>query len=235
MGNKARGARRNGNGRMRGIGKAQRARRKLGAREAAVRSMPFVAAAIALASAWTSRPDGAIALDAWADAAPVASAWAATRSPSAAWQDENISRMPAAETKQGTKQGTDCATLPAGERLEYIGEFTVTAYCPCEICCGEWAADRPGGVVYTASGDVAEEGVTVGAPWETLPSGTVVEIAGVGRREVQDCPAGWISEMYGGRIIDVYFESHQDALEFGRREVSVWAVESGNRGAIVGV
>ena len=29
------------------------------------------------------------------------------------------------------------------QHLEYIGEYTVTAYCSCEQCCGIWALNRP--------------------------------------------------------------------------------------------
>ena len=111
----------------------------------------------------------------------------------------------------------------AAPELTYIGEFVVTAYCPCEICCGKWSdPDNP----LTASGAPAIEGVTVGADWDTLPPGTVIYIEGVGQRTVQDKPAGWIVEKYGGHILDLYFAEHQDALEFGKQELKVWIVES---------
>ena len=37
-------------------------------------------------------------------------------------------------------------------------EYEATAYCSCEKCCGTWAENRPDGIVYTASGAVAQEG-----------------------------------------------------------------------------
>jgi len=98
--------------------------------------------------------------------------------------------------------------------LVSLGEFRITAYCHCEQCCGNWAKNRPvdedGSImVFTASGDLAVEGVTIAADTSILPFGTEVIIDDV-RYIVQD----------RGRVIkdnriDVYFENHQDALEFG--------------------
>ena len=64
----------------------------------------------------------------------------------------------------------------------------------------------------------------MGADWATVPRGTVVKIDGVGQRRVQDKPANWIVQRYNGYILDVYFDSHTAALNFGRRERDVWAV-----------
>lgn len=94
--------------------------------------------------------------------------------------------------------------------------FTVTAYCSCKKCCGKWALNRPNGLVYTASGAIAEEGVTIAADWSILPVGTVVEIESLGERIVQD-RGGVIT----GNKIDIYFNLHEDALEFGVQEVLV--------------
>jgi 3D (Asp-Asp-Asp) domain-containing protein len=100
-----------------------------------------------------------------------------------------------------------------------LGKFTITAFCPCEVCCGKWSnPDNP----TTASGAPAVEGVTVASDWLTLPKGTEIYIDGVGARTVQDKPAKWIVEKYEGKIIDLYFESHQDAWNFGKQELEVW-------------
>lgn len=99
---------------------------------------------------------------------------------------------------------------------EYIslGEFRLTAYCPCEICCEECAYNRPvdeygNTIVYTASGKIAQEGYTIAADPDVLPYGTIVYIDGH-EYEVQDC---------GGAItnnsIDIYFDTHEAACEFG--------------------
>lgn len=117
------------------------------------------------------------------------------------------------------------STEQAEPKKTYVGTFTVTAYCSCEICCGEYANNRPNGIVYTASGAEAEEGVTVGASWDVLPAGTHIEIEGLGERIVQDRPADWIVERYDGMIIDAYFEDHEAALEYGKQTVDVWIIE----------
>lgn len=67
--------------------------------------------------------------------------------------------------------------------LVSLGEFRITAYCHCEKCCGDWSKDRPTSedgklLVYTASGDLAVEGVTIAADTNILPFGTEVIIDG---------------------------------------------------------
>ena len=42
--------------------------------------------------------------------------------------------------------------------------FRVTAYCACEKCCGEWAKNRPNGVVYGAAGIELVAGVFTRRP-----------------------------------------------------------------------
>ena len=103
-----------------------------------------------------------------------------------------------------------------------LGTYTITADCPCEICCGEWSnPDNP----TTASGVPAVEGVTVASDWQTLPKGTEIYIDGVGTRTVQDKPAKWIVDKYDGKIIDLYFDSHQEAWNFGKQELEVWKMK----------
>ena len=98
-------------------------------------------------------------------------------------------------------------------------EAVATAYCSCEKCCGSWALNRPDGIVYTASGAVAEQGVTIAADWDVLPPGTVVYIDGLGERVVQD-RGGAIK----GNAVDIYFEDHHEALVFGRQAVRLYIV-----------
>lgn len=108
------------------------------------------------------------------------------------------------------------------EILTDIDEWTITAYCPCRKCCGEWAKNRPGGIVYGASGAELRRGFCA----SPLPFGTVVLIEGVGQYTVHDRTADWVAERYGGRIIDLYFLTHEEALQFGKRTAKVWLVES---------
>lgn len=86
--------------------------------------------------------------------------------------------------------------------------YTITAYCPCVRCCG-----KSDGI--TASGVKAVEGVTV-AMNKSIPFGTKIYIDGVGERVVQD-RGGAIK----GNKIDLYFDSHEKALEFGRQTKQV--------------
>lgn len=79
-----------------------------------------------------------------------------------------------------------------------------------------WAKNRPNGIVYTASGAIAQEGVTIAADWDVYPPGTVLQVEGLGEYIVQD-RGGAIK----GLKIDVYFEDHDDALQFGRQEVRI--------------
>lgn len=102
-------------------------------------------------------------------------------------------------------------------------EFTATAYCACEKCCGEWALNRPDGIVYTASGAVAHEGVTIAADWDVLPVGTVVYIDGLGERVVQD-RGGAVK----GNAVDLYFADHEEALNFGRQTVRLYIAGDGD-------
>lgn len=106
--------------------------------------------------------------------------------------------------------------------LVYLGEFRVTAYCSCEICCGQWAENRPDGIVYGASGEELVAGVSCASP---LPFGTVLEIEGVGTYIVQDRTASWVVDKYGENIVDIYFDDHQAALEFGLQYRNVYMKE----------
>lgn len=90
--------------------------------------------------------------------------------------------------------------------------FELTGYCICEQCCG-----KTDGI--TASGAQAKPGITIAAP-ASIPFGTKVFIPGVGERIVQD-RGGAITEHH----IDILFESHQQALDFGRKTMEVFINE----------
>lgn len=117
---------------------------------------------------------------------------------------------------------SEMETVPEPEP-EWI-DAAATAYCPCEICCGKWALNRPDDIVYTASGAIAEEGVTIAADWSVYSPGTILYIEGIGERTVQD-RGGAIS----GQKIDVFFNNHEDALHFGRQEVRIKVISDTER------
>lgn len=100
--------------------------------------------------------------------------------------------------------------LPRNDPQEARGTrtdvFTVTAYCPCEKCCGAYANG------YTATGEKATQGVTVAADPDVLPMGTEIELDGH-TYTVQDT-GGAIN----GNRLDLYFDNHEDAMQWGVRE-----------------
>ncbi len=97
-----------------------------------------------------------------------------------------------------------------------LGEFRMTAYCPCEECCGKWADNRPDGVVYGAIGEELKEGYSIAVDPDIIPYRSKVVIDGQVYK-AQDC-GGAIK----GNRIDVYFEDHNDALEFGVQHKEVF-------------
>ena len=102
-----------------------------------------------------------------------------------------------------------------------LGTYTLTAYCSCHICCGEYALDRPidnngNPIVYTSIGAVAKAGVTIAVDPSVIPYGTEVRIN----------DHIYIAQDTGGAIkgnrIDVYYDDHQAALQFGRQDFEVF-------------
>ncbi len=111
------------------------------------------------------------------------------------------------------------------DRLELIGTFTATAYCPCVKCCGIWSEDHPSRgedyVQKTRAGTIPEEGRTIAADWDVLPKGSEVVING----------HPYIVEDTGstvkGNHVDIFFESHEAACEFGIQQVEVYREATG--------
>lgn len=97
-----------------------------------------------------------------------------------------------------------------------LGEFKLTAYCPCEICCGIWSNNRPNGIVYGAIGEELKENYSIAVDPDVIPYKAEVIINGHVYK-AQDC-GGAIK----GNRIDVYFEDHDDALKFGVQYAEVF-------------
>ena len=91
-------------------------------------------------------------------------------------------------------------------------EMLVTAYCPCEECCG-----KDDGI--TATGTQATEGRTIAVDPEVIPYGAEVLIRGE-KYIAEDC-----GEAINGRRIDIYFDSHAEAKAYGVKETTCTWVE----------
>lgn len=104
-------------------------------------------------------------------------------------------------------------------KWESIGEFKLTAYCPCEKCCGIWAKNRPNGIVYTASGAKAEAGKTIAVDPDVILYGTEVKI-GDHTYIAQDSGSA-----IKGNKIDVYYDDHSAALAHGVKYAEVYMKE----------
>lgn len=94
-------------------------------------------------------------------------------------------------------------------KTKALGTYKVTAYCGCSSCCG-----KSNGI--TASGTKAKAGRTIAADTSKLPFGTKVVINGH-TYTVED-RGGAIS----GNRIDIFFNSHSEALQWGVRYCEVY-------------
>ena len=88
--------------------------------------------------------------------------------------------------------------------------FRVSAYCPCSKCCGKWSDG------ITASGHVIKTGDKFVAAPPGYSFGTVIEIPGYGKVPVLD-RGGAIK----GNRLDCYFDTHQEALNWGVKMLKV--------------
>lgn len=136
---------------------------------------------------------------------------------------ENVAKD---SVESGDNAEIDTVVTEPQETFVSLGEFKLTAYCPCTKCCGKWGENRPTDangnmIVVTASGRYAKENWTVAADTSMLPFGTRIYINGY-EYEVQD-RGGAIKE----NRIDIYFDDHQEALNFGIQyaEVMIKVVE----------
>lgn len=98
-------------------------------------------------------------------------------------------------------------------------EFEATAYCACPKCCGKWADG------ITASGTKATAKRTIAVDSNLIPLGSKVEIEGLGTYIAEDTGSA-----IKGKIIDIYFDTHEEALNFGRQKVNIRIISSSNGG-----
>ncbi len=87
--------------------------------------------------------------------------------------------------------------------LQSLGQFRLTAYCNCSKCCGKWAGGP------TASGTMPKEGRTIAVDPKVIPLGTKV-VFNENTYTAEDTG----SAIKGNRI-DVYYNSHSEAMNHG--------------------
>lgn len=90
-------------------------------------------------------------------------------------------------------------TQPSEKTLVSLGEYRISAYCPCERCCG-WSTG------ITASGTQATAGRTVAM--NDVPFGTHIIIDG--HEYVVEDTGG-----FNSKLVDVFFNTHEEALNSG--------------------
>lgn len=112
----------------------------------------------------------------------------------------------AAEQKQGV---IELSHNYAYTDYRSLGEFVISHYCSCETCC-----NKSDGI--TASGTQATAGRTIAADPDVLPMGSTVIIDGH-TYTVED-----VGGAIKGKRIDIFMNSHEEALQAGVRTVEVF-------------
>ena len=113
-----------------------------------------------------------------------------------------------------TVAGAGISEVNATEDMygEKLGNFKITYYCSCEICC-----NKADGI--TATGTPVVEGQTIAVDPSVIPYGTQVIIGGH-VFTAEDC-GGAIKQNH----IDVYVNSHEEALALGVANADVYLVK----------
>lgn len=110
---------------------------------------------------------------------------------------EEITETTEAVTATVTEQQTE----PTTAKNNSLGVFKITAYCPCTICSGKWED-------MTATGVRAKENHTIAVDPSVIPYGTEVIINGHTYRAEDN------GAEVKGKIIDIYFDTHEEAEFF---------------------
>lgn len=118
-------------------------------------------------------------------------------------QKENVEEIPSTSQQEPVKEEHET-------HLISLGVYKITAYCGCAKCCG-----KTDGI--TASGTHVTAGRTIAAPPE-IPFGTKISINGH-IYTVEDRGSA-----IKGKRIDIYFETHQAALDFGVQYIEIFKV-----------
>lgn len=130
---------------------------------------------------------------------------------------ENIKKNKNKKSSSIKKSTSEIATpdTPVKDSTErvYLGKFTLTAYCNCKKCCGKWSGGP------TAIGKMPKEGRTIAVDPKVIPLGSKISING----------KTYTAEDTGSAIknkkIDIYFDSHSEAWNFGKQKAKVYLIK----------
>ena len=124
-------------------------------------------------------------------------------------------KKPAASSSSGSSappqsqdsSSSEGSSSGSGSSGKYLGRFKLTAYCPCESCCGKADGITAGGTKATQGRTVAMGGVPLGTKLNINGTIYVVEDRGT---------------VYGH--VDIFKNSHQAAMNFGVHYADVYQV-----------
>jgi 3D (Asp-Asp-Asp) domain-containing protein/tellurite resistance protein len=114
---------------------------------------------------------------------------------------------------------------PDGRKLEYssVMQMEATAYCACYSCCGKYPSNKYYGI--TKTGTRAKVG-TIAVDPRKIPLGTELYIEGLyGAKNYGDGKAEDIGGAIKGNIIDLYFDTHKETINWGRQQVMVYILK----------
>lgn len=119
------------------------------------------------------------------------------------------------DTTEVTGSITEVTTEEPVVESNYLGTFCVTAYCGCSECCGAYAEGR-GDVVTGAIGEPLTANYSVAVDPNIIPLGSTITING------QEYKAQDTGGAIQGNRLDMYFDNHEDAIQFGVQYMEVY-------------
>lgn len=102
-----------------------------------------------------------------------------------------------------------------GYQLKKVIKVKATAYDSCEICCG-----KTDGI--TKTGTKAKTDHTIAVDPKVIPLGSKVYIAELGKIYTAEDTGG---KIIGSRI-DIFMDTHEQAKQFGIRELTAYILEN---------
>ena len=129
-------------------------------------------------------------------------------------ETEAITKSIIPDVSKNLQQNYETPTIePTTVKCISLGEFKLTAYCPCTECSGKWGD-------MTATGVRAKENHTIAVDPTVIPYGTEVIINGH-TYVAEDCGSA-----VKGNVIDIYFDTHEEVDNFGVQYAKVFLYEN---------